>query len=64
MDVRSDGSTEAGIVKVTIAWFGVWLGKIGIHAWSDVAAVLAAIYSALLIADWCWKKWKKRRSRT
>jgi hypothetical protein len=33
----------------------VW-AAVGVTSWADVAAVLAAVYSALLIAEFLWKK--------
>ena len=33
----------------------VW-AAVGITSWADAAALLAAIYSALLIAEFLWKK--------
>lgn len=53
--------TKASASKAGAAWFGVFLSHLGIHSWSDLAAVLAAIYSALLICEWCWKRWKARQ---
>lgn len=50
----------------------VWL-LVGITSWADFAAALAAIYSALLICEFVWKKvvrpflermgWVERRMR-
>jgi hypothetical protein len=34
----------------------VWLAAFGITSWGDFAALMAAIYSVLLILEWCWKK--------
>lgn len=60
-----DPKTQAA--SAGFAWAGVgvskWLESIGIHAWSDVAAMAATIYSALLIFDWCRKRWANRKSR-
>jgi hypothetical protein len=47
-------------VKAGLAWVGVGLAKLGIHTWSDIAAVAATIYTALLIIEWCHKRWKKK----
>jgi len=52
---------EHGIVKASLAWLGVGLSKLGIHGWSDMAAVVTTIFTLLLIFDWCLKKWRKRR---
>jgi len=48
--------TKAGMTKAGIAWAGVWLAKLGITTWSDVAAFLAALYSLILICEWLWKR--------
>lgn len=51
--------------------FTAWLAALGITTWGDVASMFAAIYTALLICEWWWKKfwrpffvargWIKRR---
>lgn len=55
-----EASSGASAAKAGIAWVGVGLAKLGIHQWSDFAAVLAALYTFLLICEWVWKRWKKR----
>lgn len=49
--------------KAGIAWFGVGIAKglssIGIHTWSDFAALCAATYSLLLIAGWLRRALRK-----
>lgn len=30
---------------------------VGLTSWTDVAALLAALYSLILIGEWIWKKW-------
>lgn len=35
---------------------GGLLAAFGIASWSDVAAFLAALYSLIVILEWCWKK--------
>lgn len=39
----------------------VVLAGFGIATWGDLAAMLAAIYSACLIGEWVWKKIIKPR---
>jgi hypothetical protein len=34
----------------------VALAGFGVATWGDLAAMLAAIYSAFLIGEWLWKK--------
>lgn len=61
-------TVTAPAVKVITAWAAV-----GITSWADVASVLAALYTLILIIDWAWKKfgrpfaedrgWVKRRRR-
>ena len=48
-------------MKAGLAWIGVGLAKLGIHTWSDVAAVAATIYTALLIIEWGMKRWKGKK---
>ncbi len=62
-------SVDYAPVKIATAW----LAAIGISSWSDFAALLAALYSLILIGEWVWKKllrpcferrgWVKRRMR-
>lgn len=44
----------------------VW-AAIGITSWSDVASAAAFVYTLILIADWCWKKflrdWLKSKGK-
>jgi hypothetical protein len=51
--------------KAATAWGGVGVAKclevIGVTSWGDAAAMLAALYSAILIGEWFYKKWKARR---
>jgi hypothetical protein len=56
----NDQGVSNPLAKVVAAWLGVWLSRLGIHTWSDAAAVVATIYTLLLIADWCWKKWGRK----
>lgn len=56
-----DNDTAQSTVKAGIAWLGVGISHLGIHTWSDAAAVAATIYTLLLIVDWCRKKWRSRK---
>ncbi len=38
-----------------------WLEAIGVHSWADVAAIVATVYTLLMIAEWCIKKWRSRK---
>lgn len=58
-----DPSAASSAAKAGVAWVGVMFGKAGISTWSDLAAVLAALYSALLIAGWVWDRLVRRRAR-
>ena len=41
------------VFKVGSAW-----ALIGVSSWSDLAAFFGAMYTAVLLAEWCWKKLK------
>ena len=41
--------------KATAAWLGVGVGSSNFD-WASVAAMLAAVYTMLLILEWIWKK--------
>lgn len=56
-----DTSAAASVAKAGTAWAGVGLAHLGINTWSDAAAVLATIYTLILICEWFWKKWKARK---
>lgn len=51
---------QSATAKAAVAWgatgVSIWLERIGIHSWGDLAAMLAAMYSAILILEWFWKK--------
>ena len=55
---------KTSAVHAGVAWGGVAFAKAGIHTWSDVAAVLTAVYTALLIVGWLWRvfvRWRAGR---
>lgn len=52
---------RTSILKAAAAWLGVGLSKLGVHSWSDFAAICAALYSLCLIYEWASKRWRKRR---
>jgi hypothetical protein len=49
------------VLKATSAGLAVVAG----YTWQDVAALLAAVYTAILIGEWAWKRvinpWLRRR---
>ena len=45
------GQISAPVLKAVSAW-----GVVAITSWADVAAMLAAIYTLLLMCEWGWKK--------
>lgn len=49
--MNDDSKISIPAVKVFSAW-----AAFGITSWSDVAALLAALYSLLLIGEWVWKR--------
>ena len=51
-------TVDAPVFKIVTAWAAV-----GITSWADMAAFLASLYSFLLIAEWCWKKYKIRSKK-
>lgn len=51
-DPMQHTSVEHPVLKIVSAW----LVAVGISSWSDVAAALAALYSLILIGEWCWKR--------
>jgi len=54
---------QIAVIKAGVAWFGVGIAKglssIGIHTWSDFAALCAAIYSLMLIGGWLRRAFKR-----
>lgn len=48
--------TKTGIVKSGSAWLLVVIADLGIKSWGDVAAMLAALYSLVLLIEWGWKR--------
>lgn len=45
-------TVAAPVFKVFTAWFAAY----GISSWSEFAALMAALYTTLLIGEWLWKK--------
>lgn len=58
-----ENDTKLLAVKGGAMWSGVGLSKylssIGVHDWGDAAAVMAFLYSCLLIGEWIYKKVRK-----
>lgn len=50
-------SVSYPVVKV----FSAWAAAIGISSWSDLAAAAAAVYSLILICEWAYKCFFKRK---
>jgi hypothetical protein len=65
----SQSTVSYPVIKLITAWAAAY----GISTWGDVASVLAAAYTVLLLLDFVWKKagrewcirrgWIKRKSR-
>lgn len=64
-DIDHAATPAAKAMGLGASWGGYglskWLEAIGVHSWSDAAAIVATVYTLLLIADWCRKKWKGRK---
>lgn len=58
--MSAEQAPDHPVIKATIAWFGVGLSYLGIHQWSDMAAVLATIYTAWLLLEKGYRTWKAR----
>lgn len=54
-------TTRTDVANSGATWFLVILARAGIHTWSDVAALCAAVYSCLLIVNWLWRVWRHLR---
>lgn len=48
--------TSVSVAHPVLKVVTVWLAALGITSWGEFAAFLAAVYSMLLILEWCWKK--------
>lgn len=44
------------VLKIISAWAAAY----GLQSWGDLASFLAACYTSLLIAEWVWKKVRKK----
>ena len=60
---HNEHDPEHPVMKAAIAWMGVGLSYLGIHTWSDLAAVLASIYTAWLILEKAYRLWKARSAK-
>lgn len=54
----NDNSTtiHSPIIKVILAWVGAITGLPTPSTWGELAALLAAIYTALMILEFVWRK--------
>lgn len=52
----SDTDTQKALALDGAKAGGAWLAAVGLGSWSDLAAMLAAFYSLLLIVEWFWKR--------
>lgn len=58
-DIASAPDTIAApILKISTAWAAV-----GITSWSDAAGFMAALYTAVLLGEWIWKKIRRQKTR-
>jgi flavodoxin len=46
-----DGQDKMDALKIASAWAAV-----GVTSWSDFAALVASLYTCVLIGEWFWKK--------
>lgn len=54
-DASAPEATASAATKVVAVWTGVGIGQTA-WTWADLAAILAAIYSAILIGEWIWRR--------
>lgn len=52
----SDSTVGDPIIKLATVWAAV-----GITSWADAASALAAIYTFILISEWVYKKFIKKK---
>lgn len=54
------------VAAPTLKIISAWAAALGLQSWGDVASFLAALYTALLIAEWIRNRFKrnKRNKRT
>jgi hypothetical protein len=46
------------VLKAVSAWGAVVLAHLGIGHWSDLAAMLASLYTFILLCEWAVKRWR------
>jgi len=49
--INEQGTIGSPVIKIVTSW-----GAVAVTSWSDVAAILASIYTLILIGEWVWKK--------
>jgi len=52
---------EIALAAPPISLVGLTIAGISLPDW---AAILASVYTILLIGDWVWKKWNRARNKT
>lgn len=53
MSAAVHSTVDAPVTKAATAI----AASLTVATWTDIAAILAALYSAILIGEWVWKKW-------
>lgn len=55
MNPNDTGEAGVSVFKVATVWAAV-----GVTSWAEFASMLAAIYTLILIGEWCWKKFIRK----
>lgn len=53
-----DADLATMVLKAVSAWGAVVLAHLGIGHWSDLAAMLASLYTFILLCEWAVKRWR------
>ena len=60
MNDNDHTSVAMPVIKIVSAW----LAAIGLQSWGDLASFLAALYTALLIAEWVRNRFFRHKRLT
>lgn len=60
MNDNDHTSVSMPMIKIVSAW----LAAVGLQSWGDFASFLAALYTALLIAEWVRNRYFRHKRQT
>lgn len=54
--IKNQMNDRGSVVSQPLAKIATVWAAVGVTSWADFASFLAALYSAILISEWMWKR--------